>query len=268
MRPEEQHRAVRDRYAGIARQAAEKQKEKERSAGPGGCGCGCGGGSGGGSGQADTGMKMADYRGSDAGVVEGANLGLGCGIPTLATHIEPGHTVLDLGSGAGVDVFMAADGVGPEGRVIGVDMTPEMVELARANARKDGRTNVEFRLGEIEHLPAADASIDVVISNCVINLVPDKAQVYREIFRILRPGGRFSISDVVSWGGLPREVQEDAASVTGCVGGAMEQEAYLDVIREAGFDEVRVEQQQDYALFESEPYGVRSITVTGTRTEA
>ncbi len=263
MKPQEQRQAVRDRYADIARGAAssatrEKSGEAEGSAG---CGCGCGCGDAG----FDPGMRMVDYQGADTGVVEGANLGLGCGIPTLSAHIQEGQTVLDLGSGAGVDVFMAADEVGPQGHVIGVDMTPEMIDLARANAEKDGRENVEFRLGEIEHLPLADASVDVVLSNCVINLVPDKAQVYREVFRVLRPGGRFSISDVVSYGGLPREVQQDVAQVTGCVGGAMDQDAYLEAIRGAGFGDVHIESQQDYTLFEGEPYGVRSVTVSGVK---
>ncbi len=253
MKPEEQKEAVRERYAGIARQVRETDT---------GCGCGCGCGSGA---EVDVGMRMVDYAGADGGVVEGANLGLGCGVPTLYAGIRAGDVVVDLGSGAGVDAFLAAEAVGPSGRVIGIDMTKEMIVLARTNALKGSYSNVTFRLGEIEALPLEDASADVVISNCVINLVPDKERVFREVFRVLRPGGRFCISDVVSWGGLPEEVQRDVGAVTGCIGGALDQEAYLGLVARVGFTDLRVDRRQDYDLFTGEPYGVRSITLTGVR---
>ena len=146
---------------------------------------------------------LVDYGSLNVMLPDGANLGLGCGIPTLSVDIQPGDTVLDLGSGAGVDVFLAAKAVGPEGHVIGVDMTPEMIARAWENAVKGGYKNVDFRLGEIEHLPVESESVDVVISNCVINLVPDKQKVFADIYRVLKTGGKFSISDMVTFGEIP-----------------------------------------------------------------
>ena len=169
-----------------------------------------------------------------------ANLGLGCGNPTAIATLEPGQTVVDLGSGGGIDCFLAAGKVGPAGRVIGVDMTPEMIDRARDAAARGSYGNVEFRLGEIEHLPVADATADAVISNCVINLSPDKPQVFRESFRVLKPGGKLMVSDIVTHGEVPQAVRSDAGMYAGCVGGAISKEEYLGAIREAGFTSVRV----------------------------
>ena len=180
-----------------------------------------------------------DQRALDA-VPEGANLGLGCGAPLVHAALRPGETVLDLGSGAGFDAFLAAREVGPAGRVIGVDMTDEMLDRARANAARGGVANVEFRKGFIEALPVDDASVDVVISNCVINLVPDKAAVYREVARVLRPGGRAIVSDVVLDALLPAAVVGSAEALTGCVAGAALREDYLAIIGAAGLSDVEV----------------------------
>ncbi len=175
-----------------------------------------------------------------AAVPEGADMGLGCGNPTAIAGLKTGETVLDLGSGGGIDCFIAAQRVGPEGRVIGVDMTPEMIEKARAAADKAGATNVKFRLGEIEHLPVADGSVDVILSNCVINLSPDKAAVYRDAFRVLKPGGRLSISDVVATAPVPPELADDLSMVSGCVGGAATVDEITRFLTEAGFAGIRV----------------------------
>ncbi len=172
---------------------------------------------------------------------EGANLGLGCGNPQAIAALQPGESVLDLGSGAGFDCFLAARQVGVTGRVIGVDMTPDMVSRARSNAEKAGLGNVHFRLGEIEHLPVSDASVDVVISNCVINLAPDKPAVLREAFRVLRPGGRLAISDVVAFGPLPDNVRRDLAAYTGCVAGAATVDQLESWLGDAGFQDIEIE---------------------------
>jgi SAM-dependent methyltransferase len=169
-----------------------------------------------------------------------ADLQLGCGVPTRHAALRPGETVLDLGSGAGNDVFIARHEVGETGRVIGVDMTPEMIARARANGAKLGYGNVEFRLGEIERLPVDPASVDAVISNCVLNLLPDKAPAFTEMFRVLRPGGRFCVSDIVATGALPDAVREVAGLHVGCIAGAMPQDAYLATIAAAGFAAVEV----------------------------
>jgi len=173
-------------------------------------------------------------------IPQGADLGLGCGHPTALASLKAGEIVLDLGSGAGIDCFLAVDKVGETGRAIGVDMTPEMIERARENARKEGIENVEFRLGEIEHLPVADASVDVVISNCVINLSPDKPQVFREAYRTLKRGGRLMVSDIVLRGELPTEVRESMEQYVGCVAGASQIDDYLGAIRDAGFRDVTI----------------------------
>jgi SAM-dependent methyltransferase len=173
-------------------------------------------------------------------VPEGANLGLGCGNPVALASLKEGETVLDLGSGAGFDCFLAADRVGKNGRVIGIDMTPEMVEKARENARKSNYTNVEFRLGEIENLPVADNSVDIVISNCVINLAPDKSRVFSEVFRALKPGGRLMISDIVLLKELPNFIKDSIEAYIGCLSGAIMRNEYVGAIKTAGFQEVRI----------------------------
>lgn len=230
--------AVRERYAQAAKQA-----------GPAAGGC-CGGSGGGccAPGREYTPQEIAGALGYSAadldGAPDGANLGLGCGNPQAIAALRPGERVLDLGSGAGFDCFLAAAAVGPTGRVIGVDMTQDMLARARANAEKSGFNNLSFRLGEIEHLPVADQSVDVVISNCVVNLSPDKAAVFREVFRVLRPGGRVAIADVVATAPLSPEHQADLALLVGCIAGAAtvaEIEAWLAA---AGFVDVRIREKE------------------------
>ena len=174
------------------------------------------------------------------GYVPGADLGLGCGLPTETAGIQPGHTVLDLGSGAGNDIFVARAEAGPEGRLIGLDLAPEMVEKARANAAQLGYDNVEFILGEIEEMPLPDDQVDVVVSNCVLNLVPDKAAAFGEIRRVLKPGGHFSISDIVLEGELPSDLKDAATAYVGCVAGAQQRDTYLQTIADAGFRNIKV----------------------------
>ena len=173
-------------------------------------------------------------------VPDGANLGLGCGNPVALASLKEGEAVLDLGSGAGFDCFLASSRVGEKGRVIGVDMTPEMLEKARENAANGGYANVEFRLGEIENLPVADNQVDIIISNCVINLSPDKEQVFREAYRVLKPGGRLMVSDIVLLEKLPGAIQQSVAAYIGCLAGAALKEQYLDAVKQAGFKDVNV----------------------------
>jgi len=218
-------KAVRDKYAAIAKSA------------PAACGPGC---------CKKTSEAAVDYSmigdayEGVAGYVADADLGLGCGLPVEYAGLRSGQTVLDLGSGAGLDAFVARNEVGPDGHVIGVDMTAEMIARARENARRSGFENVEFRLGEIEHLPVSPDTIDVVISNCVLNLVPDKTSAFAEIHRVLKPGGHFCISDIVTSQELPEWVKGIAEAYAGCVAGAIPKEAYLDVIRASGFTNVTV----------------------------
>lgn len=173
-------------------------------------------------------------------VPEGANLGLGCGNPVAIASLKEGETVLDLGSGPGLDCFLAADKVGRNGRVIGIDMTPEMIDKARANAGEFNYTNVEFRLGEIEYLPVADNSVDVVISNCVINLSPDKDRVFKETFRVLKPGGRIMVSDMVLSKELPDFIKDSVDAYVGCISGAIPKDQYVKTVADAGFEEVEI----------------------------
>lgn len=181
-------------------------------------------------------------------VPEGANLGLGCGNPTALASLKLGERVLDLGSGAGFDCFLAAKKIGSQGKVIGVDMTPEMLDKARANAKKGNYTNVEFRLGEIENLPVADSSVDVIISNCVINLAPNKKRVFEEAFRVLAPNGRLMVSDIVLLKALPELIRENVEAYSGCIAGAEIKDRYLDLIQKAGFREVKVLEEKTYPL--------------------
>lgn len=231
--------AVRKRYAGIARGAGS-------CCGPaagrtGGC-CGTG--------QEEAAGRAIGYTDEELGAApEEANLGLGCGNPVALASLAEGETVLDLGAGAGFDCFLAARAVGPAGRVIGVDMTPEMVAKARENARKGSFGNVEFRLGEIENLPVADTSVDVVISNCVINLAPDKGRVFREAFRVLRPGGRLMVADIVLLRELPAALRDSVAAYTGCIAGAARKEDYVAAVESAGFADVAVAGEAPFPTF-------------------
>jgi arsenite methyltransferase len=236
-------RLVRERYARIARDsAAGTEGEPGRGSGDGSC---CE--------ESGTAAEELGYSDDDvAAVAAGADLGLGCGNPKAFADVAPGETVLDLGSGAGFDCFLAAREVGESGRVIGVDMTPAMIERARENARKNDVGTVEFRLGEIEHLPVADASVDVVISNCVINLSPEKPQVFAEAFRALVPGGRLAVSDVVMTAPIPGEIREDPDSLVACVSGASTVEALEGMLADAGFVDVEVAPKDDSAEFISE----------------
>lgn len=188
-------------------------------------------------------IMMDDYS-ALAGYAPDADLGLGCGIPTQFAEIKKGDTVIDLGSGAGNDCFIARHEAGEDGRVIGIDMTPAMIDKARANAEKLGYSNVEFRLGDLEKMPVSDDMADVIVSNCVLNLVPDKHTVFKEIFRVLKAGGHFSISDIVLVGDLPESLRESAEMYAGCVAGAMQKDEYLEAISAAGFSGVTIQKER------------------------
>ena len=220
---DETRTVVRDHYGSVARAGAST-----------GCAPGCCA-----PGSAGTSAALLGYD-TTTGVPDGADLGLGCGNPTAIASLRPGQTVLDLGAGGGFDCFIAAHQVGPTGKVIGVDMTPDMVTLARTNARKVNASNVEFRLGEIEHLPVADASVDVILSNCVINLSPEKTAVFAEAFRVLKTDGRLAISDVVATGPIPAELQNQAAALAGCVAGAAHIDDVRAMLQRAGFTDIAV----------------------------
>ena len=224
------HSAVRQQYGQIAR-------DFDSTAVGCGCGCGCG------PSNTVSGIRTQSiYETTDVDELpfDVTGLSLGCGDPVTLAGLQPGQTVLDLGSGGGIDCFLAAKRVDPGGHVIGVDMTADMIEKARANALKVKARNVEFRLGEIEHLPVADETVDVVISNCVINLSPDKPQVFREIYRVLQPGGRLAVSDIVTRAELSPEVKADLYSWAGCVAGATVDKDYVAAIEAAGFVDVNI----------------------------
>lgn len=241
--PATQRRVVRERYARIA---TETEAEEAMCNSSDGC---CADGASGTENDAETATQLG-YSTADVESVDGeANLGLGCGNPQALASISDGETVLDLGSGAGFDCFLAAQEVGEAGRVIGVDMTPEMVEKARANAAENERKPVEFRLGEIEHLPVADGSIDVIISNCVVNLSPNKPQVFREAFRVLRPGGRLAISDVVITADVPTDLRADPDSVASCVAGASTIAQVRELLTDAGFEQIDISPKDDSDRF-------------------
>lgn len=241
-------RVVREKYAALA---------LGTDAGDGCCGSACGP------------DLPTDFIGEAYTQVEGyvadADLHLGCGIPTDHAALQPGETALDLGSGAGIDAFVARTFVGETGRVLGVDMTPEMVAKARQNADKLGFTNVEFRLGEIESLPVETGAVDVILSNCVLNLVPEKEAAFAEMCRVLRPGGRFCISDVVTRGDLSDEVRRSAELYAGCVSGALGEGDYLNLLREAGFANVRVATEKLLRAPGVDAGVLVSITVLGTK---
>jgi len=235
LKDEEVKRIVREGYARVA-------ETDSSCCGPGSSCCG-------GPALAEDISRKIGYSDEDMEAVpEGANLGLGCGNPVALATIEKGETVVDLGSGAGFDAFLAAPRVGESGRVIGVDMTPEMLEKARVNAEKAGYSNVEFRLGEIEHLPVADESVDAIISNCVINLAPDKRAVFKDAYRVLKAGGRIMMSDLVLERELTQAVRESAAALVACIAGAVSTEQYLEAIRDAGFESVEVVEKKDFPM--------------------
>lgn len=198
---------------------------------------------------------------------EAKQVSLGCGNPVAMAQVQPGQTVLDLGSGGGIDCFLAAERVGPQGKVIGLDMTPEMIALARNNAKKMGLSNVEFRLGEMEHMPVGNGTVDVVISNCVVCLSPDKDAVFKEAFRVLRPGGKLCISDMVFLGEIPLEVKDNAEKWVHCIAGALEKDDYLSRLSKAGFNEITVDKLDRRAARPREEWRnkMASLTVTAVK---
>jgi arsenite methyltransferase len=228
--------AVRDRYGAVARGQGTE--------------CGCSSSCCGPSASADDPSRALGYSGDELSQApEGSNLGLGCGNPQAIAALRPGETVLDLGSGGGFDCFLAARAVGPNGSVIGVDMTADMVALARKNAERAGVSTVQFRLAEIEHLPVADASVDVIISNCVINLSPEKPQVFREAFRVLKSGGRLAVSDTVASAPIPEELKTDLASYAACVSGSASVAELQAMLTEAGFRDIRIRPREESRQF-------------------
>lgn len=283
--PDTQRQVVRERYAGIATQSdtdgagADERRDgadetADRCCSTDGC-CGGDTASADSPDSAERTAGLVGYSTEDIESVDGeANLGLGCGNPQAIASLNPGETVLDLGSGAGFDCFLAAQEVGESGLVIGVDMTPEMVEKARENARTNGTDHVDFRLGEIEHLPVADGTVDVVVSNCVVNLSPDKPRVFREAARVLRPGGRLAISDVVLTAEPPADLRADPDSVAACVAGASTVERLETMLADAGFEDAEIEPKDESERFirewddEYDPSEfVVSASITGRKPE-
>jgi SAM-dependent methyltransferase len=243
--------AVRKRYASIAASADSCCKSA--------CGCSTD--------DSQLASIMPDESSADvrSAIVATADLGLGCGTPVDHAELREGMTVLDLGSGAGIDVFLSAQKVGPTGKAIGIDMTDKMLERANANKRKLGITNAQFRKGEIERLPVDSESVDRIISNCVINLVPDKANAFSEMYRVLKSGGKFVVSDIVSIGEIPADVREDMERWAGCVAGALEKENYLDIVRKAGFAQLEIVSEKSFQLDPSGQFGLESMTLKGTK---
>ncbi len=266
---EELKDVVKEMYSGIANQT--KEENETSCCGAGEC---C---------TVDYAVFAEDYS-KLKGYNEDADLGLGCGIPTEFAHIKEGDTVLDLGSGAGNDCFVSRELVGDKGKVIGLDMTEVMINKARINADKLGFNNVEFRLGDIEEMPIGGESIDVIVSNCVLNLVPNKTAAFTESFRVLKPGGHFSVSDIVLKGELPESLKNDAEMYAGCVSGAIQGDDYLTIIHNAGFKDIKVQKQkavvlpeeiiskylsgEELAKFKGGDTGIYSITVYATKPEA
>ena len=210
-------------------------------------------------------MMNEKYTSVDEQIVEAADLGLGCGTPLAFADMTEGMTVLDLGSGAGIDVFLSAKKVGHTGKAIGLDMTDEMLKLARKNKAKLGIENAEFWKGEIEDMPVSSNSIDRILSNCVINLVPDKSKAFSEMYRVLRPGGKFTISDIVSIGQIPSDIRKDLELWAGCVAGALDRDEYLQIVRNAGFKNLVIAKEKPYSLEKEIPFGLESITLTAEK---
>jgi arsenite methyltransferase len=233
--------AVRIKYGSLAEQSMEKSQRVSCCGGGQSCCCGN-----------DSGLSEEAAEFYNAAELVGladsvTDISLGCGNPTAISDLKPGQTVLDLGSGGGIDCFLAAKKVGPTGQVIGLDMTPKMIDLARANAKKQGVNNVDFRYGYIEDIPLPDAAVDVIISNCVINLSADKAAVFAEACRVLRPGGVLNVSDIVTYGSLPQQLVEQLSAWAGCISGALDEEEYLGLMRAAGFTRVEVLDRKFYS---------------------
>ncbi|MBN8833876.1 MAG: arsenite S-adenosylmethyltransferase [Niastella sp. SCN 39-18] len=253
---------VKQKYSEIALQ--DKETNQSSCCGAGGCS-----------------TEVYNIMSDDYSTLEGynpeADLGLGCGLPTQYAKIEKGNTVIDLGSGAGNDCFVARKEAGEDGRVIGIDFTPAMIEKAKANAQKLGYSNVEFRQGDIENMPVSANTADVIVSNCVLNLVPDKDAVFKDIYRVLKPGGHFSISDVVLKGELPENIKKDAEMYAGCVSGAIQKDEYLSLIQKNGFSNITIQKEKpihipddilnkilnarELAIYKEGNIGIFSITV-------
>jgi SAM-dependent methyltransferase len=229
------------------------------------CGPNCGCGSESSDEQLISVLMSDEYKNVDGQILAAADLGLGCGTPTAFTDLQPGMTVLDLGSGAGIDVFIAAKAVAPTGKAIGLDMTDEMLKRARANKIKLGISNAEFWKGEIEDMPVESGSIDRIISNCVINLVPDKRKAFSEMYRVLKFGGKFTVSDIVSVGEIPADIRQNMELWAGCIAGALDKEEYLQIARDAGFKDLIISAEKPYNLEGNTSFGLASITLTAAK---